>query len=1164
MRNSTLIAASAAIVAATGSALTAFAETVDVGWRERAEIRVPGGQTATQTDRVSVDSTGHLYKTGDGTLVLPTASIVQTAPLEIGVLGGNLTLQAGGTAPAITQPAVIADKAALWLDAQSANLLTTNGTPYRADVHGNDNGELVAEWLDARATSASDSRYLRASPIWWTGNGGVTLPGDGIPPSKVAAYGQTGVWFGGIVNDNGTQKTSGQSLVLRSASQATGDDNAYTTMTDILHVFLVQAVSNWWGYILGNYRDTTQSRRDFYATTGNGINGALFEPGYSGSGAVNTGRIFYDGVNVNQYLDTISNHLGLHLFEIELTDRPGQFQAFFRDSTVNAEAGLYRNGGDYLYEAIVFTNKVTDVERGQIRAWLMDKWGIPAMAGATPAVRLEGGSFSFADGSASPLAFSGVGAVAYDTATGAVLPRGTEVVAEPKSGSIIAVDSALAGDAVTKTVGKAGAVRKTGRGRIAVATLPADVATLDVANGVLRLAPAAAPTAVDSIAADPEDPSFERFFTTYASQVNSGRLFWATGAGNKRGAWQYDTLANAANAGFVVYNYRTHSNHFATWPAPDGDLVLYLKGTDCQGTADVTVPADGIYELSFFASAREACLAANKRNHIDLYIGENDESMIRFGNLVKSPSSYYRLYYRTPRLTGGRTYKLRFRSRDLNIDAATDFDDIQLRLIPDGELEAEGNLVTVPNGDFENVADLGRGNGSISPYLSFGNTTEGWEFISESTAGNGVSPSVSLVEQGISANSSDYDSYNGPKTSPYTRSFYSYYDCAGPNVFGFAQLGLFSTGGVARTTSAFTPPAGTYRLRIDAARWACLTFNGIDLLSMPQLQARVAIGGGAATSLGTVSHNSHGLAPVTFPNSFTVDGTQNVMIELRQTAWKGGALIDNVVLVPVREPSELLANGSFEDCVIGSGGFANENSMADWSADHHADSSAAGYSSQAVWERFDRDNGNYATNIVDGIIRLKLRGQGEITQGSISLGAGFHRLRFWAESRHNPTGGGLGNGRNPIRAYLTHGAVTNDIGWTYVDSTNFVEHAFLFRVPEAGTYTLHLQGMSSPGSNWWDGIGTANDRMSLVDAVSLKAVDAADVPATPGLSEETAVSVANGARMELEFSGTQKIAELCLGDKRVHGIVSASTNPEYLSGPGSFEVPEQAFSIIIR
>ena len=74
--------------------------------------------------------------------------------------------------------------------------------------------------------------------------------------------------------------------------------------------------------------------------------------------------------------------------------------------------------------------------------------------------------------------------------------------------------------------------------------------------------------------------------------------------------------------------------------------------------------------------------------------------------------------------------------------------------------------------------------------------------------------------------------------------------------------------------------------------------------------------------------------------------------------------------------------------------------------------------------------------------------------------AGTYRLSFWAAERHDMTGQAH-RGKNPLEAWLVDArGVTNRIGWTKVENDHWVESAFLFEVPEAGTYTLGIQGMT--------------------------------------------------------------------------------------------------------
>ena len=1163
-----------AMAVAASVGLSTFGADIDVGYRAREEIRVPAGETATQTGRVTVDGNGRLYKTGGGELVLPAASVMQSQPLEIGVLGGVLTLQSGGTRPSVAEPAVIRDEAAFWLDVSSANLITTNGTGYME--RGTD---LVKEWLDVRATSASDARYLHVAPNWWIGGSGTRSLADGIPPCKVTAFGHTGLWFGGT---NGLGQTSGQSLVLKTAAQDNGDRTQYTAITNIFHVFAVHAVEKKWGFLLGTYHPTGGATYRDYYSTGN-LNSAILGLINSDAGASNTSILYFDGVRADPWTDKMANHMGLHLMEFETTDRPGHFHALFCDSTTNEGYAHVRCGGDYLYELVVFTNKLTDVERSQVRVHLMNKWGIPLSSTRPPRVDLAGGTTLSAApdaGETQEVAVTGDGTVSKVGAGTLVLPyvleggafggtvdveAGTvalqrDAAVSAADGDSFAVQSALGGDTVTKSAGAGSSIAKTGSGRLSLAAVPAATKTVNVSGGVLRLAPrASAPdeVTVDAIAADPSDRSFESFISDTGIQTHgNGRKIVNTRG--TLGAWTLaDNGASYAPA-IAIYNY-AHCTvaKFSPWPAPDGELVFYVKGSGSQVTANVTVPADGVYELSFYASARDGYHAANSRNHIDFYIGTSDDSMTWFGNLVKSPSPYYRHYYRTPRLTGGQTYKLRMGVRNISVDGTTDFDDVRLRLVPDSELETD--VVKVPYGDFENVQDSASGTGSHEPNLKGATTAEGWSLTTENgTWTSTMMKPAAITTQGVSAYYRDKFS----STSPYNRAWSSFYDCGGPNVYGFAQLVFLSTGGVATATATFKPPAGTYHLRADVARWTVVaSVDGVETLNaVPILEARVTCGSRPETSLGTITFNHQGLTPTEWPTAFTVDGTENVTIALRQTKAKGGALVDNLVLVP---PKDLVVNGSFESCSMGSDKFAYN--ATGWTRRDNPDSSVSGYSSSTQWDRFDRDRNNYGTNIVDGIVRLRLRGQSEIYQ-SIAFAPGYYRLRFFAESRHNFDGTATEYyGMNPVKAYLTQGTTTNMIGWTHVDSTNYVEHTFLFRVDEAGTYNFHLQGMSSPGTNWgWSSNRTANDRMSLVDCVSIQPVDEADVPAESGLPHSATLAVAAGARVELEFRGTNRLNRVTLDGRSVTGLISAETFPEYFAGPGVFEVLPKGTLVLMR
>lgn len=133
--------------------------------------------------------------------------------------------------------------------------------------------------------------------------------------------------------------------------------------------------------------------------------------------------------------------------------------------------------------------------------------------------------------------------------------------------------------------------------------------------------------------------------------------------------------------------------------------------------------------------------------------------------------------------------------------------------------------------------------------------------------------------------------------------------------------------------------------------------------------------------------------------------------------------------------------------------------------------------------------------------------------------------------------------------------MTNVFGTTTVPMTNWVERTFLFHVPAAGDYVFGIQGLT-------DGV-SARDRTSFVDAVSICRADAT-VPTTPGLAKAQCVEVASGARLGLEFTGTNEVYGLRLGGIACSGVLSAETHPDYLFGPGALFVRPKGTAVILR
>ena len=174
---------------------------------------------------------------------------------------------------------------------------------------------------------------------------------------------------------------------------------------------------------------------------------------------------------------------------------------------------------------------------------------------------------------------------------------------------------------------------------------------------------------------------------------------------------------------------------------------------------------------------------------------------------------------------------------------------------------------------------------------------------------------------------------------------------------------------------------------------------------------------------------------------------------------------------------------------------------------------------------------------------------------------GLYRLTVNLKTR-GTTSPNTGNGLNPINVYLARDGVTNVVGRSdNAATTNFNEYAFTFAVPpEGGTYDVGFRGTSV-----WSG-DEANpvDRTTLVDAAWLSRVESErDID----LPEHLKIEVAEGARLQLDFAGTNKIDSLRIAGKSYAGLVSVETYPELfpvIAGPGTLMITPKGTMILFR
>ena len=324
-------------------------------------------------------------------------------------------------------------------------------------------------------------------------------------------------------------------------------------------------------------------------------------------------------------------------------------------------------------------------------------------------------------------------------------------------------------------------------------------------------------------------------------------------------------------------------------------------------------------------------------------------------------------------------------------------------------------------------------------------------------------------------------------------------------------------------------------------------------------------GGETWNAIGSTFECENGDAPmrsVLWDSGFDVKEGEDIRIMIHQNVAyaKGSFNIDNLELVKLSDPvvGNLIKNGSFEENEK-AGGLPKDSytvtGVTNWTLIANKPVGApSGYNSQAAVDHFQRTGASFSPNIVDGDYRANIRGLGSIQQ-TVYLDRGFYRVKFFAESRHDNI---KTLGMTPIRVYLTRsGQPTNFVGQTWCDSSNYVEHAFVFRNDVAANWNLTLQGMSAPE----DGL----DRRALVDCVSLVKLPDSVVAKTAAIAEDAVVKVADGSRLELDFTGTNTVKRLRLGGRSVVGVVNAKTHPKFISGLGSLKALEQpGLCILVR
>ena len=1057
---------------------------------------VADGASVTHEGRLATSSEGRLVKTGTGTWTVSAASVAQHWPLALSVQNGTVRLPSGGTMPENTAPDVL-QEALLWVSAKDADA-----------THLAKEGDKVSAWYDVRETDVADRRHYCAKVTNGTDLATLTEK-DGVKS----------VYFGGV----------GSKVAMHFFAPGA---TAYSSVS-AKHLFAVVGVYKSQGCVFGS----GSSSGNLFMANITKTTGEVYADLQRLWPSTQRGRTYVDGVRCDPYQD--APPVGrFHLFDtssqiVPVDAKTGAFFAQWGDVAT-------KWGGDYLAEAIVFTNQLSETERVAVQSYLSRKW-FGTSTVAKDVELQDAGALEFAADQASvartDVTLSGNGTV-VKTGDASLYYRSETVIPERAAGFNGAIDvkagavdlstrlpvSLAAGGNVATTLSDEGALRvtvadgdanalvKSGTGTVAVAGIAAGVEKVNVTCGTLEISPAK--RSADSEEEDDEvfieNPSFEDFKSDsdaadakYYGLVDKAPYYkgWRR-TGNS--AWAF----NWPNAGSTIRN-----SYRQTYAPLDGDCALMFHQNSSLFTP-IKIAKAGTYEISF------DCTSVDDNAHLGHYLevfivdeSKNNATVASFGRAYCYESTYRHVALRAEVESTGTTFALRFHCDDYKGGAMV-LDNVKLRRVHD----CEAGRWDVPNGDFEVVGEpLFSSTNKIpvveSPYAN-------WTF----DQGQGRVALVTMATTNT-AGVAGVECCNARKRAD-----------------DFRQL-LMSQNACSATVSC-TPPAGTYYLRTDLARY--YQYRG-------RLTATVKVGDAGEVELGSTEVRNSLMKTYTWPKAFAVSGSETVSIKFSfarsqiESSPTVGIWIDDVRLVTY-DDREFLSDGGF------SGGVNKDN----WPV--------------AVWQKLvGEGNGHaqvnpysylpdtFAKDWLEGSMFLYLERTGGAAQEVTLDHAGLYQLSFYTalSGRSYAPDGGWYRNSSPVRAWLADTAgVTNVIGNTGMFvNTNFSQYVWNFRVTKPGTYTFGIQGTSSNRGD-----------CAMVDALSLRRIDESRFAASTSaaIPETTEVCVSAGAQLRLDFEGTNAIHKLRLGGELKHpGVYDASTDPDFISGTGALRIDSMDGALLI-
>lgn len=1029
--------------------------------------------------------TGELRKQGPGTTSVARDDLCAVGAARLVVADGTLAVEAAdGAPPPLPAPAAL-DAAAIWLDAaRPATILPADG------VEG-----TVGTWLDARETGdgSAENPYVRPRAVAFTNlahSAAYAPDPEGWFPRYVPASG------GACAYVDFGRYSSGRNVRFAAA------DGSGFAVGGVRQAFAVLGTQDGgYGFVFNPGSSDVVFAPKNYKNLATGTLPTAFLQPTGGWRTLASGLFRVDGRPVDPSVSGPNG--GYQLLDIT-PGRDGWYvEGLFSHNAIANDNDGYRQGGGRLCEVILFASPLDESNRVAVAAYLQRKWGTRgaalslATAGAGRVLKTGDGDWTLAtlDGSESretprvALAggsFDGAQPVAFEALAGTTL-------------------AASATGVVAAAVAPAGTVVKTGTGTLAVDALAPDVAHLAVREGTLRFAPRAfgASAFPTNLVGTIEDPSFEAFADANITPDTDRSLK----PDAPTHGWRSVRLEGSPEDGMVTrwtddpaanYHYNVPGQRY-----PDGVYcgVLHIRGG--LETA-LTLPADGVYRLSFWIAQRPN------------YVGHETHILIdgkEVAQVQTREKAWQPCAFRLPWLAAG-VHTLTLRSDANNSKAyrnATGGDSSVITgntvaLVDDFRvdwLEAGTADVTLANPSFESASfAFGR------RYLENPASLGGW-------ACETVGAADAVVVEQIG---------NGRETALRPAE-------------GCRHLVLHGTARIAQTVRVAR--AGTYRLSFAAASTAAdarTTNTG----------AKIGVFWNGA-SCGTVQTTDW-----TRRYAFTVQvAADNADVKL---AFAGGGSL--VALDDVRLEAQ-------DTAVVLDETFTQEGALADWTCVGEPSEIHDGAGLvEGQWE--GRISGAWCDVDYDDRHCVGVRNRATLARTVTFPEAGTYRLSVAAIDRFYRYNGKPEElnlyGGQEFRAWYARGGVTNEIGRFAPDTRErWVRHAFLFEVPEAGEGVIGFSGLKESeqkiaGSTQYFSCG------GLLDGIVVEKVTRAAASALP---KDLDIDVDEGASLALDVPVTNEVRTVRYAGRSHAGVLDAATCP-FITGPGALFVRPRGTLLLVR